>query len=142
MPVFDIQVVPAIYDNPSFSTEQQLKREVYDLANDIPKVCNKKGIAKSMKGINLYILLIQLEANVSAYTTIQKELYTARDLMEKAMMVLPGTKMVFDRQAMASHSIAGSLSKSQSCANLFDVSDKTIEGILNIDRLERVCKIY
>lgn len=36
----DIQVVPAISDSPAFFTEQQLKREVYDLANEIPKVCS------------------------------------------------------------------------------------------------------
>ncbi|KAG2225604.1 hypothetical protein INT45_013715 [Circinella minor] len=77
------EVVPAISDNPGFDDEQNLKKEVYHLQQSIP----------------------QIEADIDRYLIAQKELHDARELIAKAMMLLPGASAFVNRQTMVSYGI-------------------------------------
>ncbi|KAI8329757.1 hypothetical protein BC941DRAFT_442358 [Chlamydoabsidia padenii] len=71
------EIVPRNPDDPSYIIEQHLKEEVTQLAYDIP----------------------QIEKDIHSHSTAQKKIYESRELMEKAMMTLPGASMFLDRHA-------------------------------------------
>ncbi|KAI8343930.1 hypothetical protein BC941DRAFT_343114 [Chlamydoabsidia padenii] len=72
-------------DDSSQVIERHLKEEATQLASDIPKI----------------------EMDIKSHMAAQKKLYEARDLMEKAMMTLPGASTFLDRQALAGHASSG-----------------------------------
>ncbi|CAO3599547.1 unnamed protein product [Absidia cylindrospora] len=102
------KTVPDLPDDPAHVIERHLKSEVLQLANDIP----------------------QIEKDITSHSGAQKKLYESRDLMEKAMMTLPGATTFLDRQALAGHKTNGSHSlfmKSSALSSMLDVTVPTLK---------------
>ncbi|KAK4518105.1 uncharacterized protein ATC70_001456 [Mucor velutinosus] len=75
--LYDQVIIPDAEDA-SFIFEQHLKRDVQQLAADIPT----------------------MKENIKTYTQAQAKLYQARELIETAMKSLPGASTFMDRQAI------------------------------------------
>ncbi|KAG0178864.1 hypothetical protein DFQ28_003744 [Apophysomyces sp. BC1034] len=99
-------------ESPAYVVEQHLKNEVIQLSDEIP----------------------DLEHTIGIYVDTQKLLYEARQLMERAMMSLPGASTFLDRQAMASHSMSNTalFGKSSTLTARFDA---TVPSIKDAEKL-------
>ncbi|KAI8074456.1 hypothetical protein BC940DRAFT_288302 [Gongronella butleri] len=98
-------------DNSSQVIERHLKQEVIQLAENIPRI----------------------ESEIDTHTRAQSKLYESRQLMEKAMMSLPGASTFLDRQALASHSSTSHLfGKSSVLTAMVDV---TVPSLKDAERL-------
>ncbi|KAG2215355.1 hypothetical protein INT46_011725 [Mucor plumbeus] len=75
--LYDQVIIPDSEDS-SFIFEQHLKKDVEQLATDIPNI----------------------KENIKTYTLAQGKLYQARELIETAMKSLPGASTFMDRQAI------------------------------------------
>ncbi|CEP16938.1 hypothetical protein [Parasitella parasitica] len=75
--LYDQVIIPDPEDS-SFIFEQHLKKDVEQLASDIPNI----------------------KENIKTYTLAQTKLYQARELIETAMKSLPGASTFMDRQAI------------------------------------------
>lgn len=77
-----------------------------------------------------------MEACIHGYLAAQKELYEARDLLEKAMMVMPGAAGFLNRQTMVSRGIGSSTGllcrPSRSLSVSLDSSTHTVRGLCGI----------
>ncbi|CAO3618225.1 unnamed protein product [Cunninghamella blakesleeana] len=105
------EIIPDTPNDPAHIIEQHLKKEVIQLANDIPRIENE----------------------IQSHTEAQTKLYEARENMEKAMMSLPGASTFLDRQALASrtvshHSLFG---KSSTLSSLVEIAIPTLKDAAN-----------
>ncbi|KAI8089987.1 uncharacterized protein BX664DRAFT_146293 [Halteromyces radiatus] len=107
------QIVPASPNDPSHIIEQHLKNEVLQLAYDIPRI----------------------ENDIKSYSKAQKKLYESRELMEKAMMTLPGASTFLDRQALAGHGASGHHSLFVKSSVLSTMVDITVPSLKDAEKL-------
>ncbi|CAO3595511.1 unnamed protein product [Absidia cylindrospora] len=107
------EIVPITPDDPSHIIERHLKDEVSQLSDDIP----------------------QIEKDIKSHSGAQKKLYEARELMEQAMMTLPGATTFLDRQALAGHGSTGQHSLFMKSPALSTMMDITVPSLKDAEKL-------